>query len=116
MVALIQGTDRNGAHLAAGLVGYALGIIPSHIMAMGRGSIEATRARQVAMYLAHVGFGMSLARVASAFGRDRSTVAHGCHLIEGRREDPEFDAWLETLELGIGVLAPLNVEEEGAEG
>ena len=110
MVAHRQKNDRDGAHLAAGLAGYALGIMPSRILTTGRGSVEVVRARQVAMYLAHVGFGMSLARVADAFGRDRSTVAHGCHLVEDRRDDPQFDAWLETLEQGICVLAPLNVE------
>ncbi len=110
MVALKQRNDRNGAHLAAGLAGYALAITPARIFAAGRGALEVARARQVAMYLAHVGFGMSLARVADAFERDRSTVAHACHLVEDRRDDPAFDAWLETLEQGIVVLAPLSGE------
>lgn len=112
MVANSQRGDRDGAHLAAGLAGYALGISPSCILAPGRSAMEIAKARQVAMYLAHVGFGMSLARVADAFGRDRSTVAHGCHLVEDKREDPSFDAWMETLEAGIVVLAPLNEERQ----
>ena len=110
MVAKRQHNDRQGAHLAAGLAGYALGVTASNILADGRGALEVARARQVAMYLAHVGFGMSLARVADAFGRDRSTVAHGCRLIEDRRDDPEFDAWMETLECGLTTLAPLSEE------
>lgn len=108
MVAHRLKQDRDGAHLAAGLAGYALGIPASTILASGRGSIHIARARQVAMYLAHVGFGMSLARVADAFGRDRSTVAHGCRLVEERRDDKQFDAWLERLETGIEVVAPSN--------
>lgn len=108
MVARRNRHDRDGAYLAAGLASYALGIKTNDILNVGRGTIETVRARQVAMYLAHVGFGMSLARVADAFSRDRSTVAHSCHIIEDRRDDPEFDAWLETLELGIGVLSPLG--------
>ena len=60
------------------------------------------------MYLAHVGFGMSLARVASAFGRDRSTVAHACRQVEDKRDDPAFDAWMETLEQGLVTVAPLS--------
>lgn len=108
MVANRRPSDRDGAHLAAGLAGYALGITPACILAPGRSAMKIAKARQIAMYLAHVGFGMSLARVADAFGRDRSTVAHGCHLIEDRREDSAFDAWLETLEAGIDVVAPLN--------
>lgn len=108
MMALRQRQDRDGAHLAAGLVGFALGVEPSVILTTDRGAKGIARARQVSMYLAHVGFGMSLSRVADAFCRDRSTVAHGCHLVEERRDDPEFDAWLETLEIGIDLLAPLN--------
>jgi chromosomal replication initiation ATPase DnaA len=41
---------------------------------------------------------MSLGRVAAVFGRDRSTVSHACRVIEGRREDPRFNRWLEALE------------------
>lgn len=100
--------DRQGAYLAAGLAGFALGITPEEILAAGRGAISVSRARQVAMYLAHVGFGMSLARVAEAFDRDRSTVAHACHLIEDRRDNHEFDAWIDTLERGLLAVAPLQ--------
>ena len=50
------------------------------------------------MYVVYVGFGISLARVAVAFDRDRSTVAYACHQIEDRRDDPDFDAWLDALE------------------
>lgn len=61
---------------------------------------RAAEARQVAMYLAHVVFRMSLAGVARGFGRDRTTVRHACRQVEQRREDPELDrfvAWLEAL-------------------
>ncbi len=50
------------------------------------------------MYLLHAGFGLSLARVANAFRRDRSTVGHACHLIEDRRDDLDFDDWIDRLE------------------
>lgn len=56
-------------------------------------------ARQVAMYIASVGFGMSYARVAAALGRDRSTIQHACRIIEDRRDDPGFDRWIEALEV-----------------
>ena len=108
MVGHKRNSDRQGAYLAAGLAGFALGVAPSQILETERGSLEVSRARQVAMYLAHVGFGMSLARVAEAFGRDRSTVAYACHAIEDRREDERFDAWMETLEQGVIAVAPLQ--------
>jgi chromosomal replication initiation ATPase DnaA len=61
-------------------------------------SPKAVFARQVAMYVANVGFGMSCARVAAAMGRDRSTVAYACRAVEERRDDPAFDRWIDALE------------------
>jgi chromosomal replication initiation ATPase DnaA len=64
-----------------------------------RGSRRAVFARQVAMYLAHVGFALSFEVIGRAFGRDRTTVAHACRAIEDRRDDIWFDCRLATLEL-----------------
>jgi hypothetical protein len=61
-------------------------------------------ARQIAMYLAHVGFGLSMAEVGRAFGRDRTTVVHACHLIEDRRDDVSFDQMLDHLEQAATAL------------
>ncbi len=94
--------------MAAGLAAYALGLRTDEILAEGRGSPAISFARQVAMYLCHVGLGMSLARVARAFDRDRSTVAHGCHMVEDRRDDADFDAWLEQVEDGLRSVVPLH--------
>jgi chromosomal replication initiation ATPase DnaA len=63
-----------------------------------RGSPHEAFARQVAMYLAHVGLGLSLSEVARLFARDRSTVAHGCALVEDRRDAAPFDRALDILE------------------
>ena len=100
--------DRHNAVLAAGLVGYALGYTPEIIMGSDRGARDLVKARQVAMYLTYIGFGMSLARVANAFDRDRSTVAYACRVIEDRRYDDAFNVWMETLEKGLTTVAPLN--------
>jgi hypothetical protein len=61
-------------------------------------------ARQSAMYLAHVTFGLNYSEVARAFGRDRTTAAHACQLIEERRDDPAVDAVLGLLEDACGTL------------
>jgi hypothetical protein len=61
-------------------------------------------ARQSAMYLAHVTFGLNYSEVARAFGRDRTTAAHACQLIEDRRDDPAVDAVLGSLEDACGML------------
>jgi chromosomal replication initiation ATPase DnaA len=58
-------------------------------------------ARQVAMYLAHVGCGMSYSEVGRLFGRDRTTAAHACRLIEDRRDDPGLDLSLDHLEQAV---------------
>jgi chromosomal replication initiation ATPase DnaA len=89
-----RGEDEASAKLSAGVTGFALRVPPEEILDAGRGSADAAFARQVAMYLCHVSFELSLARVALAFGRDRSTVAHACHVIEDRREEPQFDLWM----------------------
>ena len=61
-------------------------------------------ARQSAMYLAHVSFGLSFSEIGRAFGRDRTTAAHACRLIEDRRDDPAVDAVLGQLESACCAL------------
>ncbi len=61
-------------------------------------------ARQVAMYLAHVVCGLNMTEVGAMFRRDRTTVAHGCGVVEDRRDDPELDARIEHLEHAVGSL------------
>lgn len=100
--------DRDSAKFAVSLVAYALGQSSEEIMAPGRGRPAVSFARQVSMYLCHVAYEMSLARAAHAFERDRSTIAHGCHAVEDRRDDPDFDAWIEQLEDGLRSVAPLH--------
>ncbi|MEM9668276.1 MAG: helix-turn-helix domain-containing protein [Pseudomonadota bacterium] len=97
---MFQKTELDAAHarLAVGLVGYSLSQSTNAIMKEGRGSAEVAFARQIAMYIVYVGLGLSLTRVANAFGRDRTTVSHACRQIEDRRENPVFDDWLESLE------------------
>lgn len=60
-------------------------------------------ARQVAMYIAHVWLKQSLSDVGRHFGRDRTTVSHACEVIEDRREDPNIDRLLTSMEATIDV-------------
>jgi len=98
--------DRATARLAAEVVGYALGVAADDILDAGRGSSDVAFARQVAVYLCHTGFEFSLTRVAAAFGRDRSTIAHACHSIEDRRDEPHFDLWVGSLEAMVRQAPP----------
>ena len=58
------------------------------LVAHSRRSPSVAFARQSAMYLAHVSFGLSFSEVARGFRRDRTTAAHACQLVEDRRDDP----------------------------
>ena len=69
-----------------------------------RGRAKVALARQVAMYLAHVGCGLSLTATGRLFERDRTTVAHACGVIEDRRDDPTFDRALDLLEWAVPAL------------
>ena len=93
--------DQQRMRLASGVAAYLLGAAVEDVMAPTRGEARAAYARQLAMYLCHVVFAMSLARTGTAFGRDRSTVAHACRVIEDRREDAHFDAWLSAAEEAV---------------
>ncbi len=69
-----------------------------------RGRANVALARQVAMYLAHVVCGMTLTDTGRLFGRDRTTVAHACGVIEDRRDDPLFDRALDLLEWVVPAI------------
>lgn len=113
-VLLKRAEDAAAAELAANVVSYALGVPPQSIVDDARGGSQTAYARQLAMYLCHVAFELSLARVAYAFGRDRSTVAHACHAIEDRRDESQFDDWMNSLEQMLRA-APAVVLSERAD-
>jgi chromosomal replication initiation ATPase DnaA len=80
------------------VVAAAFGVSIRALESATRGSPPVAFARQIAMYLAHVGCGLSLTAVGRHFARDRTTVAHACSLIEDRREDHTLDRTLDLLE------------------
>lgn len=88
--------DERKARLSSDVVGYSLGAPADKIW--DSTAPEFAFARHVAMYLCYTAFELSLTRVAAAFGRDRSTVSYACHRIEDRRDEPQFDYWIESLE------------------
>lgn len=97
--------DRINMEIAVAMTAGALDTTPEDVIGDGR-SAKAVLARQAAMYIAAVGFGMSYSRVGAALGRDRSTVAHAIRIVEQRREDPDFDRWLDALEM-TAAAAPM---------
>ena len=81
------------------------GVGPADLHHTTRGRAKVAQARQVAMYLAHVACGLSLTATGRLFGRDRTTAAHACTVVEDRRDDPLFDRALDLLEWAVSALA-----------
>jgi hypothetical protein len=97
-------TARRFCDTAALAAAAAFAVPVGELHAPTRRSSYVALARQSAMYLSHVAFGVSLSDVGRSFGRDRSTAAHACRLIEDRRDDPAVDAVLASLESACRTL------------
>ena len=98
--------DQHLRRIIEQAVAPAFHVVRDELWAAKRGSPAAAFARQVAMYLAHVGCGLTLTEVGRLFARDRTTVAHACSLVEERREEPPFDRALELLEGAMRLSIP----------
>lgn len=102
---------RNQMRLAIELaVTRVFGVELEALGQVSRGVARIALARQVAMYIAHVGCGLTMRQAGELFGRDRTTVAHACLTVENRRDDPMFDRALDLLEWAVPVmvLRPAN--------
>jgi DnaA-like protein len=106
--ALAPPTPERTCQWVAFCVARDYGLDLAALFAPTRGGPRTAFARQVAMYLAHTGFELSLETISQAFGRHRSTVSHACHVVEDGRDDIWLDCRLEALELfcrtGFGAL------------
>jgi len=91
--------------LTCDVVARVYNILPAALYSPTRGEAYIAHARQLAMYLAHVTFGLSLGAVGRHFGRDRTTAAYGCRQIEDRRDNPSFDFMLDRLEQALAILS-----------
>ena len=92
-------TPQRTCQWVAFCVARDFGLDMAALFAPTRGAPRAAFARQVAMYLAHIGFELSLETISRVFGRDRTTVSHACHVVEDGRDDIWLDCRLEALEL-----------------
>lgn len=90
--------------IIAEAVGDIFGVPQADLSKPSRGKARVALARQAAMYVAHVACGLSLTQVGQIFGRDRTTVAHACAVIEDRRDDPIFDRTLELMEWMVPAI------------
>ena len=68
---------------------------------VGRGrGLEITQVRHIAQYICRR-FGYSLHQIGRAFGRDHTTVLHGSSQVMRRTGEPEYDAFIESLEAKV---------------
>jgi chromosomal replication initiation ATPase DnaA len=93
----------------------AFAVPVADLRARHRGSAPVALARQCAMYLAHVGFGLSYTEVGRMFGRDRTTAAYACRVIEDLRDDPTTDMLLGVLEQACRPQRGSNTADRGAD-
>ncbi|ABD87334.1 helix-turn-helix domain-containing protein [Rhodopseudomonas palustris] len=92
------------------------GLSVSLLTGAPRGSPRIALARQIAMYLSHIGFGLSFEAIGRLFGRDRTTVAHACRVVEDSRDDVWMDGRLATLERICGTATPEPAASRRAAG
>lgn len=86
------------------IVAQAYGVTVDDLRAPSRLTAHVALARQIAMYLAHIVFSMSMSEVARGFGRDRSTACHAIQRVEALRDDPELNRSLVWLEATLRVV------------
>lgn len=79
-------------------VAAALNLPLDELQAKTRRTAPVAFARQISMYCAHVTFGWSLTEAGAVFSRDRTTAAHACRVVEDRRDDPDIDRLVGTIE------------------
>ncbi|MBC8051411.1 MAG: chromosomal replication initiator DnaA, partial [Chitinophagales bacterium] len=90
-------------------VASAFGVSREELLAPTRSRAPIAFARQVAMYLAHVGYSLTFTQIGELFSRDRTTVAHACSLIEDMRDDDTLDLTLSALENAIRTATQPSV-------
>lgn len=86
------------ARMAKEIACEAYGVPHAELMRPARRGAMLAKARQTAMYLAHVVGQLSLSEVAQQFGRDRSTVSHACINVEDSRDSPVIELQLDYME------------------
>ncbi len=101
----VEGSRSEPCLMAAMLAAEAVGVPVDVVIRSRRRDRRCTSARALAMYLAHVGLGLPMTRVAAGFSRHRSTVSHACRKIEERREVAGWDCWVAALEESVRGLA-----------
>jgi hypothetical protein len=91
-------TLRTACRAVRQLVGEVMGLIGDRVLLRRDRRRLVSHVRQIAMYVCHVALQIPIRDIADAFGLDRSTVSHACHVVEDRRDDPAFDEFVAGIE------------------
>ena len=97
-------------HFIKSLVALVFGVSVHELNAQTRLGAKIAFARQLAMYIAHVRLGMKLVDIGYLFGRDRTTVAHACRLVEDRRDEPRIDFMIDCIERAVEEWLELSTQ------
>lgn len=81
-----------------GHVAGAFGVTEAGILCLTRGTSDEAFARQIVMYLMHCSYSYHRSCIGRALKRDPSCITYALPLIEGRRDDVEFDRKLTDIE------------------
>ncbi len=105
--------SKYGCRLSIATVSAVSCISSQEIQAVTRSTADIAIARQTAMYLAHTKFGITFTEIGIQFNRDRSTVAHGCRLIEDKRDSILFDQQVSRMEnlVDVAMCGSMSVFE-----
>lgn len=95
--------DRTRTGLAIQMIALTFDL-PLAAMTGDRLAVKACRARWLAIYLAHVGYGWTLERVSHAFGVNRTTASAACRWSEDARDDAAVDAALDRMEQTLRLI------------
>jgi chromosomal replication initiation ATPase DnaA len=108
-----RNADQRLCRRIGGVVAAAFGVAANDLYTPNRGTAPVALARQAAIYLGHVVFGLSLTRLGRGFGRDRTTARHACRIIEELRDDPVVDQVLDVLEGACGDMPAFRARRRG---
>jgi hypothetical protein len=89
---------RTVCRIVGHMTGEIFGLVGSRVQLRRDRRRTLCHVRQIAMYICHVALRIPLHEIGLAFGRDRTTVGHACHVVEDRRDDPAFDDFVGAVE------------------
>lgn len=102
--------DQEYAEAVAHIIAFLTYTSVDTIFAPTRSSPKDAWARQLTYYFLHTHLGWAQARVADAFTRDKSSIAHGVEQVERQRSHEMFDGWMDRM-FAI-IEAARNLREE----